>query len=45
MDDKEGEDIFINPRSILRMRLERVEVSWTKLRFETKSQSNSSCTD
>lgn len=40
MDHKEGEGIFVNPRSILRMRRERVEVAWTELRLETKSQSN-----
>lgn len=32
---------FIRPRTILRMRIQRAEVQWTKLRFETKSQSSS----
>lgn len=41
IDHKEGEGIYINPRSILRMRIERVKVPWTELMFETKSQSNS----
>lgn len=40
MDKKKGEGIFVNSRSILRMRIERAEVAWTKLLFETKSQSN-----
>lgn len=33
MDQQEGEGILINPRSILRIRLERVEVHWTEVRF------------
>lgn len=40
MDHKEGEGIFINTRSILRMRIERKEVYWTKQRFEAQSPSN-----
>lgn len=37
MDHKEGDGIFINPRSILRMRIEMAEVPWTELKFKTKS--------
>lgn len=37
---KGGEGIFINPRTILRIRIEITEVPWTELRIEEKSQSN-----
>lgn len=40
MDHKKAKGIFINPKSTLRMRIERVEVAWTELRFKTKSHSN-----
>lgn len=39
LDHKEGGGIF-DLRSILRMRIERAEVSLTELRFMTETQSN-----
>lgn len=41
LNHEEGDDIFISPRSIMRMTIERTEVPWTELRFETMSKSNS----
>lgn len=41
-DHPEGEGIIVDPRSILRMRIEKVEVPWSDLRFETKAQSHRS---
>lgn len=40
LDHEEGNDIFVNSRSILRIRIESTKVPWTELRFEKKSQSN-----
>lgn len=40
MDRKEGEDILINLRSILRMRIEKNEISCSEVKFEAKSQTN-----
>lgn len=37
MDQKEGDGIFINFSSLLRMKIEKAELSWMELRFETKS--------
>lgn len=37
LDHKVDECIFLNGRSSLRMRLERTEVPWTELRFESNS--------
>lgn len=34
----EGEGILISPRSALRMRIEKGELSWSKLLFESKIQ-------
>lgn len=31
IDHKEGEGIFINPKSMLRMRIEKAEVPWVEL--------------
>lgn len=35
LDYKDGEGIFLKPRSILRMRMEKDEVPWSELRFDT----------
>lgn len=40
MDHKEGEGILVNPRSILRIKVERTKVCWIELRFEAKSEGN-----
>lgn len=40
IDNKEGDGTFIHPRLILRMRIEREEIWYTELRFESESQSN-----
>lgn len=42
LDHKDGEGIVLNPRSILRMRVERTKVPLAELRFESKSQTNKS---
>lgn len=42
LDHKEGEDIWIHPRSVMRMRVERGEVCWSDVDFEAKSQTSSS---
>lgn len=42
LDHKEGEGIWIHPRSVMRMRVERGEVCWSDVDFEAKSQTNSS---
>lgn len=42
LDHKEGEGIWIHPRSVMRMRVERREVCWFDVDFEAKSQTNSS---
>lgn len=34
LDHKEGDDICLNPRSILRMRTERADVAWKELTFK-----------
>lgn len=38
MDHEEGNGILIEPRSILRMRVEKGEVSWSDIEFKVKSQ-------
>lgn len=38
-DDNEGDGIFINPQSSLRMRVDKVEVAWSDIRYESKSWS------
>lgn len=45
LDHKEGEGIWIHPRSVTRMRVERGEVCWSDIDFEAKSQTNSSFVD
>lgn len=42
---KEGDGIFINSRSLLRMRLQRAEVLQIDLKFEMKSQRNTPFAD
>lgn len=42
LDHKEREGIWIHPRSVMRMRVERGEVCWSDVDFEAKSQTNSS---
>lgn len=38
----EGVRAFVSPHSLLRMRIENVEVSWIELRFKSKAQCNQS---
>lgn len=41
-DHLEVEGISVDPRSMLRMRIESAEVPWSNLRFEFKTQSHQS---
>lgn len=41
-DNNDGDDIFISPRSLLRMRVEKTEPAYSAICFESKSQSNHS---
>lgn len=45
LDHKEDLGIFMNPMSILRIKMDRAKVPWTELRFETRSQSNTPFAD
>lgn len=40
LDHKEGEGIWIHPRSVIRMRVERAEVCWSDVDFEAKSHTS-----
>lgn len=40
LDHKDGECIILNPRSILRMGVEKIEVLCTELRFEKSQATN-----
>lgn len=40
MDHKEGQGIWIHPRLVMRLRAERVEICWSVVDFEAKSQTN-----
>lgn len=40
LDHKDGEGIWIHPRSIIRMRANRGEICWSDIDFETKSQTS-----
>lgn len=42
MDQSQGEGVVINPRSILRMRIQRNEAVGTDLRFESNAQNTES---
>lgn len=35
-EDNEGEGVLINPWSIMRMRMQKAETTWTEIRFESK---------
>lgn len=38
-DHRKGKDVLLNPRSILRMCLEKAKAAYSKLRFESKAKS------
>lgn len=42
LDHKEGEGVWVHPRSVMRMRVERGEVCWSDVSFEAKSQTSPS---